>query len=390
MSTIEDKYLVGAPEKTVRSLNGTRVADSILRMVPEREPFKLALRLIKMWCKNRGLYSNKLGYLGGVQLAILTARISQLYPRAAASTIVARFFKVLRIFADQPNKWGPSVPMRLNTAGQESKAETQGSEWEELDRQIWQPPQQEEATAYGKPTRRRAELLPILTPAYPSMNSTYNMNHSTKRIFLQELERGQKLTDIIETAPLEASSMAGWNELTEPTDFFTRYKTFVRVDFVAASEEAHRSWVGLSESQLRMFVDSLEGGPPRKSQFLSHAYPKGFDWSSLWQEGETAEGTTIAGGWPEHVQSPPSAQFAHSFFIGVELKPNAIPGETQDMKFQMEKFKNGLINNATKGRWYTADMSVDMMTVKKKVRTIYSHNAVLTLTCQHAVGCANC
>lgn len=85
MSSIEDKYLQGAPETTVRSLNGTRVADSILRLVPQHEPFKLALRLIKMWCKNRGLYSNKLGYFGGVQLAILTARICQLYPRAAAA-----------------------------------------------------------------------------------------------------------------------------------------------------------------------------------------------------------------------------------------------------------------------------------------------------------------
>jgi poly(A) polymerase Pap1 len=368
MSTIEDKYLLGAPENTVRSLNGTRVADSILRLVPQHEPFKLALRLIKMWCKNRGLYSNKLGYLGGVQLAILTARICQLYPRAAASTIVARFFKVLRIWAELPDKWGPSVPMRLNTEGQEKKTEKLGSEWESLDRSIWQPPPpQEEQSAYGKPSRRRAELLPILTPAYPSMNATFNMNHSTKRTFVQELERGQKISERIDVS--SASSMEGWNELVEPTDFFSqRYKTFVRVDFVAQSEESHRQWVGLSESQLRMFVDSLEGGPPRKSQFLAHVYPKGFDWSSLWQEAAAgAEGE--GGGWPEYIQNAPSARYAHSFFIGVELKPNAVPNEKVEMKFQMDKFKNGLINKATQGQWYTEDMGVDMVSVKKKVRS---------------------
>jgi predicted metalloprotease len=38
------------------------------------------------------------------------------------------------------------------------------------------------------------------------------------------------------------------------------------------------------------------------------------------------------------------------------------------MKFQMDKFKNKLIETASKGRWYTEDMSVDMMAIKKKVR----------------------
>ena len=200
--------------------------------------------------------------------------------------------------------------------------------------------------------------MPILTPAYPSMNSTYNVNHSTRRIFIQEFERGQKITERIDAST--ASSMAGWNELVEPTDFFSqRYKTFVRVDFVAASEEGHRQWVGLSESQLRMFVDALEGGPPRKSQFLAHVYPKGFEWSSLWQEGT---------GWPEHIQNPPSARYANSFFIGLELKPNAVPNEKVEMKFQMDKFKTKLIDTAAKGQWYTEDMGVDMMAIKKKVR----------------------
>ena len=358
MTHIDDKYLMGASENTVRSLNGTRVADAILQLVPQHGPFKLALRLIKMWCKNRGLYSNKLGYLGGVQLAILTARICQLYPCAAANTIVAKFFKVLGIWSTVAGKWGPTDPIRLNKEGQEKKTVPgQGTEWEVLDRSIWEPPLQEQTT-YGKPSRRREELLPILTPAYPSMNSTFNMNNSTKRILLQELERGQKITEQIDAST--ASSMGGWSELVEPTDFFSaRYKTFVRVDFVAGTEENHRSWVGLSESQLRTFVDSLEGGPGRKSQFLAHVYPKGFDWSSVWQEGT---------GWPEHIQNAPSNRFAHSFFIGVELKPNAVPNEKVELRFQMDKFKAHLIKKATDGKFYTDDMSVDMSPVKKKVR----------------------
>ena len=40
------------------------------------------------------MYSNALGYLGGVSWAMLVARTCQLYPNAAASTIVHKFFFV--------------------------------------------------------------------------------------------------------------------------------------------------------------------------------------------------------------------------------------------------------------------------------------------------------
>ena len=149
------------------------------------------------------------------------------------------------------------------------------------------------------------------------MNSTYNISESTKRVFLQELERGKKIAAEIESS--QGSSMAYWAELVEPSDFFTRYKQFVRVDIVAATEDGHRSWKGLAESQLRLFVDYLEGGPPRRSPLLAHVYPHSFSWSAIWQEGT---------GWPEHVQKPPSQRFADTFFIGVEKKPNATPEDT--------------------------------------------------------------
>ena len=42
----------------------------------------------------RGIYSNVLGYLGGVSWAMLVARTCQLYPNAAPSTIVHKFFLV--------------------------------------------------------------------------------------------------------------------------------------------------------------------------------------------------------------------------------------------------------------------------------------------------------
>lgn len=41
-----------------------------------------------------GIYSNALGYLGGVSWAMLVARTCQLYPNAAPATLVQKFFLV--------------------------------------------------------------------------------------------------------------------------------------------------------------------------------------------------------------------------------------------------------------------------------------------------------
>ena len=52
MELTDDSLLRNLDAKCVRSLNGCRVTDEILRLVPNIESFRLALRAIKLWAKS--------------------------------------------------------------------------------------------------------------------------------------------------------------------------------------------------------------------------------------------------------------------------------------------------------------------------------------------------
>ena len=88
LDVCETSVLQNLDDASVKSLNGCRVADQLLKLVPNHDAFRTALRTLRVWAKHRGVYSNVLGFFGGVNLAILVAKVCQLYPNAAASMIV--------------------------------------------------------------------------------------------------------------------------------------------------------------------------------------------------------------------------------------------------------------------------------------------------------------
>ncbi|KAI9327098.1 Poly(A) polymerase central domain-containing protein [Obelidium mucronatum] len=236
----EDSILKNLDERCVRSLNGSRVTDDILRLVPNVDTFRTALRCIKLWAKQRGIYSNVMGFFGGVAWAIAVARICQLYPNAAAGVVVNKFFNIML-------KWNWPQPVLLRQIADGP-----------LTARVWNP-----KLFQGD----KAHLVPIITPAYPSMCSTHNMTPSTKQVTIEEFARGTQITERI------LVGTGTWAELMEKSDFFGDYKYYLQIIASSDTEERQLKWSGWVESRLRQLVMKLENS---LGILLAHPYIKSF------------------------------------------------------------------------------------------------------------------
>jgi poly(A) polymerase len=80
-------------EKELRSLNGYRTALYLERKYVEGyRNYRVTLKAIKLWAKNKGVYSQIYGYLGGAAFSIMLAKICQLYPSYSPLQLLDRFF----------------------------------------------------------------------------------------------------------------------------------------------------------------------------------------------------------------------------------------------------------------------------------------------------------
>lgn len=122
--------------------------------------------------------------------------------------------------------------------------------------QVWNP---------KKYPREKYDLMPVLTPCYPCMNSTFNMAFTNLQVLKAEFKRGLAIASRVEDGD------ADWSELFEPHDFFGSYKNFVSIECWAVSEDEHRRWEGTVESKLRHLMKKLEVVAHIKG---AHPYPK--------------------------------------------------------------------------------------------------------------------
>lgn len=279
----QDSILQNADDQTVRSLNGCRVTDQILCLVPNIQNFRTTLRCMRFWAKRRGVYSNVAGFLGGINWALLVARICQLYPNALPNMLVSRFFRVY-------TQWRWPNPVMLCAIEERT-----------LGLQVWDP---------RRNPKDRFHLMPIITPAYPCMNSSYNVSVSTLRIMSEEFQRGNDICEAME------ANKADWDTLFEPFSFFEAHKNYLQIDINAGNEDDLRNWKGWVESRLRQLTLKIERHT--RNMLQCHPHP----------------GEFVDKSRPLHC----------SYFMGLQRK-QGVPvneGEQFDIRLTVEEFKHSV------------------------------------------------
>lgn len=196
--------------------------------MPHPETFKVLLRALRYWGKVRGLNrygvprpsaggadadvaspfrSNKMGFFGGINYAILAAYTCQLYPNLAPAGLLCRFFDTFR-------QWKWPEPVML------TKPYTTNlgyAVWDRTDR------------------RTMNQLMPILTPAYPCSNSALSVSRATLQVITLEVHRGWDICERLMRTPNPAAH--DWAPLFEPSDFFFRFDSYLMVDISAEGPE---------------------------------------------------------------------------------------------------------------------------------------------------------
>ncbi|KAM1132408.1 hypothetical protein FF1_046806 [Malus domestica] len=150
------------------------------------------------------------GFLGGINWALLVACICQLYLNALPNMLVSRFFKIYTQW-----HWPNPVMLCAIEAGS-------------LGPLVWDP---------RRNKMDMLHLMPIITPAYPSMNSNYSVSPSTKRILLA-------------------------------------YKNYLQIDITAENDDDFKARNGWVESRIRQLMLKIERHTCGKLQ--CHPHPGDF------------------------------------------------------------------------------------------------------------------
>ncbi|KAF9789991.1 hypothetical protein SFRURICE_001544 [Spodoptera frugiperda] len=316
--------------RCLRSLSCYRATEEILRLVPNPNNFKRTLRAIKLWAKRRGVYSNSLGFLDGVSLAMLVAYTCILYPEAHAATLVHRFFCVVAQW-----KW-PEIARQRRIA-----PDTEFPFW---DSSVNVP------EFFGK--------MRIVTPIFPEYDNSFNMTESTRNIVMDEIATGLMATvDIF-------LYKNRWSHLFECSNFFDKYKHYLVLLAFSATPDDQPAWRELVEAKIPNFIQCLD----RNHRIhLAHLNPVCYNSVPLntnyGQPQALQPGTPMPknSGIQRDEDGAVVANCCSMWFVGLTFKKN----QAVDLSFESDKFSKVIDREAIKSKLQQEGILVEIDQVER-------------------------
>jgi poly(A) polymerase len=250
------------------------------------------------------------GFLGGINWAILVAWVCKNHPRASTSNLLEIFF---RVFAS----WKWANPVLLQPIQQTPPKGV-------VELPAWNP---------DVNPRDGLHIMPIITPAYPSMNSSYNVGFPQLRSIQNEM--------ILACNHLRKHKN-DFAALFKPSDFFSRHEHFLQVTIRAANRQDFVEWFRLVESRLRVLITDLETEQV-------HAWP----FARFFDRRYDSDGNCLGHGKTKDE----NAMHESLFFIALRFADEV---ETIDMRFAPSAFLHNV--NSWNNRVAGMDLSLKHIT----------------------------
>jgi len=309
---------------SVRSLNGARVSQILLREVPDFDSYRTVLRAVKLWADAKGIYSNAQGFLGGVNCAIMVAWVCKRFANELAhpEELLEQFFSTF-------SKWRWPDPVLLGPLQHEPPSP------DVVRLPCWNP---------AANPRDGHHIFPIITPAYPAMNSSYNVGLPQRRRIRSELYHACRLFESIRADDNGNNGSAEIREralrsLLSPSQFFSIRQDYLQVTAVTKGTafgndvgknlQDHVEWLRVVESRLRLLIVGLE-----TDDVLVLPHAESFDH----HEGDTLQTSFFVG---LQFQSEVGASYLRHLTSDFLRKVHAMPERTEHRNLNLEHIQYG-------------------------------------------------
>jgi uncharacterized protein (UPF0248 family)/2'-5' RNA ligase len=194
--------------QTLSKLKAIRDMDYLRRSVPDLATFRIAHRAIKTWARARGLYSARFGFLSGIQISILLARVHKLI-----------------VTGEKNSKPGPCSAEDLVTT-----FFTHYAAFPWASKPAFDPFFHRHRLPYNRSPR---EPLAILGFFPPSLNTALAASIPSTKALTHELGLAAEALSSSSSSSSHPCPSSWSNFLSSPTatlDFLTAHKSYVRLD----------------------------------------------------------------------------------------------------------------------------------------------------------------
>ncbi|KAI3401341.1 hypothetical protein diail_11424 [Diaporthe ilicicola] len=247
--------------QTLNKLKPIRDLDYVRRSVPDIVKFRLAHRFIKTWAKRRGIYALKYGYLGGISITVLLARLHKLLAHESAavslSDLLETFFNHYANFNWRADLvFDPFLHKQLN---------------------------------YRRTDR---EPLAILGYAPPALNTCLAASVPSVRTITEEFQRADKMLSE------EGMTWSGLLETDGSADFLKSFRSYIKINiqFWGGSLTKGRGLVGWLESRcVSLLVDVHRRLPDLHVRFWPARFVEVTDGASIEDDQGDYEGFYLVG-----------------------------------------------------------------------------------------------